>query len=172
MSIRDEINAHLASTRLVHLQHAIPGIRSVRTILVNQDVFRAVALQNWRGRERYRLGQLRADLDRFIGGERIAVMLFPRTRGATTYLKRLDPVRDEVWEIRSCDPKPGVRVLGRFSEPDFFIGLAWDFHENLRGASWEPLRQSCLSQWNALFPHHAAYNGKTAHEYVSNAFPV
>ena len=56
----------------------------------------------------------------------------PRSK-STAYLKRLKRVAEEVWEIRSCDPEPGVRVLGRFGEKNTFIGLAWDFHEHLKG---------------------------------------
>jgi hypothetical protein len=172
MSIRDEINRHCASGQLAQLRHSIPGIGNARTIILNQATLDATNLSRWKGNDRYRLGRLRGDLDRFIGGDRVSVMLFPRAKSATTYLKRLEPVTDEVWEIRSCDPKPGVRVLGRFSELDVFIGLAWDFHENLHGRSWESVRQRCLEEWRRLFPSCSAHSGENHNAYVSRAYAV
>jgi hypothetical protein len=151
MSIQEEIKTHLMSGRLVYLPHRIPGTRAMRTIIVNQDVLGAIDLRHWSGNERYRLGVLRGDLDRFIGGERVSVMLFPRAKPATTYLKRLSPVASEVWEIRSCDPRSRVRVLGRFAERDHFLGLAWDFRENLT-PSWDSICDRCLIQWGTCFP--------------------
>jgi hypothetical protein len=171
MSIHEEINTHLMSGRLVHLPHAIPGTPSVRIIIVNRDVLGATDLRHWSGDERYRLGVLRGDLDRFIGGGRVSVMLSPRPKPATTYLKRLDPVVREVWEIRSCDPSPGVRVLGRFVERDHFLGLAWNFRENL-SSSWDSICDRCLDQWRQLLPNYSAHMGRKADDYVSQSFPV
>ncbi len=172
MSIRDEIKRHIASGELMELRHAIPGIRNERTIVISREVSGAIDIGRWSGRNRQRLARLCGDLDRFIGGDRVSVMLLPRPRPATAYLKRLAPVTENVWEIRSCDPRPGIRVLGRFSEPNVFIGLAWDFREHLRGSSWHQLQRHCLDEWQRLFTIFPAYHGQNANDYVSNSFSV
>lgn len=169
MSIQEEIDTHLMAGRLRHLSHTIPLVTHVRTIVLNKAVWSAVDSSQWSEVDRYRLGGLRGELDRFIGGERVSVMLFPRQKPPTTYLKRLKPVADEVWEIRCCGPGAGVRVLGRFSDRDKFIGLAWDFREH---ASWKSLCQQCLDEWRKLFPRYGAHDGRSAAEYVSNSISL
>jgi hypothetical protein len=169
MSIREEINTLIGDGRLFPLSHSLPGVPRMRSIVVNRDVLGAIDLRLWSGNERYRLAVLRADLDRYIGGERVAVMLAPRPK--PTYLKRLDPVAREVWEIRSCDPRSRVRVLGRFIERDHFCGLAWEFREDLT-SSWDSVCDRCLDQWRQLFSTYSAHVGRNADDYVSKSFPV
>ena len=169
MSIQEEITTHLMAGRLRQLPHTISRVAQVRTIVLNRAVWSAVDSSQWSEVDRYRLGSLRGELDRFIGGDRVSVMLLPKQKPPTTYLKRLKPVADEVWEIRCCGPEAGVRVLGRFSDRDKFIGLAWDFRER---ASWKSLCQQCLDEWRKLFPHYGAHDGRSAAEYVSNSFSV
>jgi hypothetical protein len=41
------------------------------------------------------------------------------------FLGRLEPTTLSVFDIRSRDPKPSLRVLGRFARPDVFVGLDW-----------------------------------------------
>ena len=98
MSIHDEITTHLMSGRLIRLRHGLTGVTVARVLILNRDVLAAVDPTRWSGNGLYRLGTLRADLDRFTGGDRVAVMLHPRPK-PTAYLKRLEPTADEVWEI-------------------------------------------------------------------------
>ena len=38
----------------------------------------------------------------------------------------LDPMSDGIWEIRSRDPSPALRVFGKFPCKDVFVGLNWE----------------------------------------------
>jgi len=38
----------------------------------------------------------------------------------------LDPASEGTWEIRSCDPNPGLRVFGKFAYVDTFVALNWE----------------------------------------------
>ena len=78
---------------------------------------------------RERFGRLRADFDTFITGGLITVSEDPLQAGSA-FLARLDPIEDEIWDLRSRS-RPGIRVFGCFSETDTFIALHLDFRKNL-----------------------------------------
>jgi hypothetical protein len=167
MSIRDEINAHVEVRKLFGLGPAIKGEEIKRDLIVSAEVLSMTASENWSMHDAYRLSKARGDLDRYSAGRRISVMPYPKPWPATTYLKRLDPVTAELWEIRSCDPKPGIRVLGRFADKNLFVALCWDFHEFLKGETWDPLCDRCLDEWRKLFPNRGAHGGTNAYDFVS-----
>jgi hypothetical protein len=174
MSIRDNINAHIAAGRLFYLPPQFASTRAIRTMIVAPDLFSNLQPSAWpNNKTGERLGRLRADLDRFTANDRISIALFPQNKPKTTYMARIEPVSNEVWDIRSADPNPGTRVLGRFSEKDTFVALVWDFHENLKGAAWGRLGDRCLNEWANLFPNYAPHKGSSASDYISsNFFPV
>jgi hypothetical protein len=147
---------------------------AVRIMIVATDLFSELQPSAWPYNETgRRLGRLRADLDRFTANDRISIALFPQNKPKTAYMARIKPVSNEVWDIRSTDPNPGTRVLGRFSEKDTFVALVWDFHENLKGTAWGRLGEKCLQEWTKLFPNYAPHQGSSASDYVSsNFFPV
>jgi hypothetical protein len=73
---------------------------------------------------RYRAGLLKADLEEFVKGSEILVCLEPFAAKAA-YIGRLAPVEDGIWDIRSRDPSPALRVIGLFAETDVFVALRW-----------------------------------------------
>ncbi|MCY3879901.1 MAG: hypothetical protein OXF74_12075 [Rhodobacteraceae bacterium] len=76
-----------------------------------------------------------ADFDSFVEGRIVSVSLIdPHNKPTNVYLARLHPAEDEVWEIRSRAPKPGLRVFGRFSAKDCFVALRWRRRKDLGGA--------------------------------------
>ena len=115
-------------------------------------------------------------------GDKIGLCLIPYEH-ATAYMGRLDSPEDEVWDIRSRDPNPGLRVFGRFAEIDTFVALNWD-PRSVEWHSRHPLvdRDSlywhfaiieCQNKWKALFPNDNPIHGKDIHDYVSsNVFSV
>lgn len=115
-----------------------------------------------------RCGSLRADLERFIAGGMIAVAAQPLTGGRTAYMRQLSKRFDEVWEIRSRDPKPGIRVLGRFADVDVFIALTWWRRADLGGPgtrAWRDAIVECKTKWNQLFPAYQPISSGVGHEY-------
>lgn len=139
---------HLMAGKLRQLSHTIPRVAHVRSIVLNRAVWSAVDSNQWSEVDRYRLGSLRGELDRFIGGERVSVMLFPRQKPPTTYLKRLKPVADEVWEIRCCGPAEGVRVLD-FLRKINLLGWPGIFVSARHG---KPCAGSVLTSGESCFP--------------------
>jgi hypothetical protein len=175
MSIRDEINKRIAERRLLTLEPTIPGDPVERTMLVSSEL-RGLLDGPWdsEATER-RAGRLRADLERFITGQQVAMCLSP-SAGATAYMRRLDRPSDEVWEIRSVDPRPAIRVFGRFAEIDVFVALNWAKRRVLgEGTSlqWHLAIIERQQMWGKLFPECEPIHGDSIRDYVSaNAFLV
>lgn len=129
--------------------------------------------------EEVRSGRLWNDFDRFIEGRLISVSLDrPYSKPKTTYMARLDPPEDDVIEIRSRDPKPGIRVFGRFADKDVYVALNWEYRENLGGPQdkeFDREREICKAEWRKLFNTNPSINGTQIHDYfadISNVFSV
>jgi len=146
----------------------------VRHLFVTNEVLQAADPSTWSSRRLARRHQLlRADLDRFTEGELITVGVNPRDKDATANLARVEPLTAEVWDIRCCDPKPGIRVLGRFAEKDTFIAVCWDYRENLRrDKDWTAFVDRCLQEWPRLMNMQAAYRGPNLNAYLTNFLAV
>jgi hypothetical protein len=119
-----------------------------------------------------RCGKLRADLDMFVEGRLISVARDSR-RAGTAYMSQLEPAQNEVWDIRSRDPRPGIRVFGRFAETDVFVALTWSERLTLGkagSAEWRGEIERCKAIWRALFPTYPPHSGVKLHDYVSTKF--
>jgi hypothetical protein len=120
-----------------------------------------------------RANKLRADLDYFIEGGNIAIGQDPYKKKRTAYMVRLDPAYDEVWQIRSRDPKPGIRVFGRFADRDVFVALTWSERTPLGGPgnlAWIEAINLCKSEWRKLFPAYQPISGSDYNDYLSGGF--
>lgn len=177
MSIRREIGNRCGEGRLFHLPPFLPGAPVVRMMFVSAEIHAVVvgahSLDTEEGR---RFGQLRGDLDRFTEGALISVADHPYRKDKKAYIARLDPPRDEAWDIRSVDPKPAIRVFGHFAMVDTFIALTWAWRRDLGGPGskeWRDEIERCKAAWRQLFHPYPPYSGGSLHDYVSsNAFPV
>ncbi len=122
-----------------------------------------------------RAGRLRADLEMFVEGRLISVAEDPYKKPKSAYMARIDPPEDEVWDIRSRDPRPGIRVLGLFSEKDTFVALTYELREALGGPGskeWRDARERCKTRWRGLFNPYLPLSRSDANEYVSNIILV
>ena len=177
MSIRDLINGHLAGSapELYVLRPVVPGDEIVRTMLISREInsllegpWSDVALER-------RAGRLRADLEAFVKGEQIGICLTPY-KARTAYMGLLDPATDGHFDIRSRDPRPGIRVFGGFSETDTFVALTWSFRKPLgpRGSrEWRDEYGRVTAEWRRLFPVYRPKTGAAVEDFVSaNAFLV
>jgi len=167
----------MGEKRLFQVMPMLPGSPVERLLLASEEVYGLVA-GPWDAKlEPERLGRLWQDFDRFVLGRLITVALDnPYRKPKATYLSRLDPTADEVWEIRSCDPAPAIRVFGRFAEVDTLIVLNWEYRKPLGGPSdgWFAIeREKCKAEWKKLFPAYPPISPGVVHEYVSaNAISV
>jgi hypothetical protein len=170
MSIRDEVHARCAADdgRLVLVEPLLP-VAHARVIYVTRELDEALAAgaEAEEGSTAHRIGLLQTDLDWFIAGELITVGYGKEDH---CRMKPLDPQDEEVWEIRSRDPKPSIRVFGRFSEPDVFIAthMAWRSELGAWGSQeWATEIRRCKAAWRQLFPTYPPHSGVNVHDYVT-----
>ncbi len=120
----------------------------------------------------HRIGGLWQDLDNFSLGELITVGYGPE---ATCMMKNLDPRTDEVWEIRSKDPKPQIRIFGRFCAQDVFVATHATYRDHLgnpweskfEGNHWPQEILRCRQIWEQLCQGAAPHNGRSINDYIS-----
>lgn len=183
MSIRDSISDRIAAGDLFPVEPAMPDDPVRRSMVVSLEIRQLLNGPWWsRGMAR-RCNELRADLEAFVKGDVIAVCLVPR-RARAAYMARLDRPVDEVWDIRSRDPRPALRVLGRFADRDLFVALtcasrskdvAWLPRAPLGNGysrEWRDAIVECKAVWRQLLHPYEPIHGDYVHDYLSNAFPV
>lgn len=147
----------------------LPG-RHIRMLYVAEDLFLEI---NSGGSDAYRMGQLQRDFDVFCQGPLITVGY---GRESTCFMKPLEPIEDEVWEIRSRDPEPQVRVFGRFLLPDTFIATNAEFRDQLGepgrskwdGNNWPAEILRCKRRWEVFLPAQKPFSGDSVHEYITS----
>lgn len=175
MSIRDVVSTWLADPASDWSWHypAMPSGEMKRYMLVSKQL-RSAMLGPWKNAEQEkRLAQLRGDLDAFVLGQRISVANHPYEKDKTAYIARVDPVHKEIWDIRSIDPKPGIRVLGCFAEVNVFVALVWDYRANLDGPGgplWGAFVQQAEHMWNRFSLGLSPHSGSAIGDYISDNF--
>lgn len=173
MSIEDEVNAHLSGGRLVRLRQSFPGLAERRKIYTSPQLA-ALLKGPWNGDRRWERRWSRAaqQIDEFIDGllrdPRITVRSAPRKK-STCFMSRLDPERNEVWEIRCRDPKPGLRIFGSFIAKDQFVALLALPHECLNDEDdWNKLIVRYKEEWAWHFTAQPI-SGVYPNDYISDA---
>jgi hypothetical protein len=114
--------------------------------------------------------QIIAAMDRWVLGQRVWSVERRGQPPAGGFLKRLDPPPHEVWEVRVVEPRPQVRLVGRFAEKDTLLLTGFYLRDRLgdRGsAQWAAAMSDCDNDWNLLFPGIPSFAKATIHEYVS-----
>jgi len=148
MSIEDEMQDlildRVARNMLFPLIPLAAGEAPIRALFVEEDLW--ALLDSPEGDEDWekRVGELRADLERFVTGEKID----PK------YLFLLYPASEAVWEIRSIGADPSVRVLGLFPDKDIFIATNHALRSELGGwqsRMWKYVKKAARSVWRHLF---------------------
>ena len=161
-------NCHADVRELALVEPQIPCAQ-VRPIYMVKGLYERI--YGPRAEDSKRMGHLDADLRRFISGDKITIA---RGEEESCNLKPLSNV-DEVWELRSRDPKPSIRVFGRFADKDVFIATNMEHRKKLfalRSRAWAVEIRTCQTAWNRLFPHLDPHRGETSHDYVSNAIDL
>jgi len=136
------------------------------------DEIRELIFGPWESPEmEVRANRLRADLDMFTEGKVISVAKDPYNKKKSAYMAPLDPVGDKVWQVRSRDPKPGIRVFGHFVAQDVFIALTWDWRDHLGGPGskeWRDERERCKAEWRKLFPTYQPLGSTKIEAHLTN----
>lgn len=170
--------------QLFKLDFSIPGSPEIRTVLMAPEVAKLVIPPWPNSIMGERCARLRADLESFLSGDPITVCWEPFKGKQYHKLGRLHPVHDGVWDMRSIDPSPGLRVLFFLAEKDVMIALRccprsipvpW-LHRALLGAwdsgEWRKAINECKAEWIRLFPNCRPLVRSTIDECLSNAVPL
>lgn len=176
MSIQVEIASRVVEGRLRVLGQAMPGTSEKRRIFAVPSVMEMLDgpwTTSLLGR---RAGPARALLESFIRGDQI-VGRMPPSKDVHTVIALLDQAVENVWEFRVGNPRPGMRILGRFAEQDTFVATNWvnreDFRDPATGQDdsrkWRDEVVRCKTIWTHLFPSYNPFVGSTLHDFISNA---
>ncbi|WP_158264291.1 hypothetical protein [Nitratireductor sp. StC3] len=166
MSIRDEINIAVNAGWLVNMQPTLPSIPHRRIILVSSSLQYELETELQDQATAHRAGLLLNTLDTFIGGGLITV----GGRNDDAYIKLLEPEDRQVWEIRSVDPKPSIRVFGRFAEPNVFVATNKGFRRDLGAfgsAAFQRAMTDCTREWVKCFHTRPAHTGKRVNDFIT-----
>jgi hypothetical protein len=114
MLTKECIEAAVAAGALTPARPTVPWAGQRRLFLMCRPLRQAIvaARQSTDERTIKRWAQLEADIGYFIEGGYIT----------GDRLKQLQPFQYEHWELRSLQPRPSLRVFGRFAMPDAFVG--------------------------------------------------
>lgn len=175
MSIQDEVNYWCDIGRLFLVPKRMASLET-RFMYLSSELQTQVFGPSWPTvEEEDRWVSLQADLDAYVQGDVLPVAEHPFRGRRDAYLKRLHTARDEVWEIRSRNPLPQIRIFGRFAEKDVFIALTWSERPELGGPTsraWRDAIVRCKTEWRNLFFAYDPFIGSSHHEYISNIILV
>ena len=166
MSIRETLRFRCDEGRLLRLSPMIDGLPEPRVIYVTEEVNGLFEKPDHDSNTEFAIGQLRSNLDTFITGGRI---LIGGVKSKLAYMKRLLPVEENVWEIRSTDPKPGTRAFGRFIEQDVFVIFSVRHRIELDGFGSRPFRDEikrCQTMWVNLFHAYQPHDGALPNDFI------
>jgi hypothetical protein len=176
--MRNEINARIQEGRLFRLRPINAKDQQRRTVLLSEEINRMVS-GPWTSDEMgLRCGRLRGDLENLITAEFITVCWDP-FKARNEQIGRLDRVEDEVWDLRSQKPKPGLRAFFRFAEKNVFMVLTvaprsapvtWLSRLPLldrESREWRNAIIECRTEWKKLFPAHEPIRGTHINVYLT-----
>ncbi len=154
------------------LPHAFASTPFRRWVYVSTEVALAL-LGPWKSiRDEVRLSRARADVDTFTSNALMSARL-PPSKSVLAQLALLEPGVSEICEIRSRDPKPGVRRFGSFAARNHFVALTYAFRENLEtDEDWIRETERYKLAWRTLFPTYHPFSGTSVDDYATNLFLV
>jgi hypothetical protein len=164
------IRAWVADGEMVVMQPALDSIPTARLVIATKEVNAEICGFWALSDHEIRYARMRAVIDAFISGSRIAAR-YPPSRSARAQLALLDPADEQVWEFRSREPKPGVRVFGCFAEIDLFIALCSELRENI-DANFVKEKEKCKREWRKFFAPYQPHRGEALSDYLTNSHAV
>ena len=162
MSIVDLIDDRVARRMLFPLLPRAPGAKANRAMFVAEKLWELLSSPEGNEEWEKRVGELQADLERFVDGQVIS----PK------YLFLLYPAHKGVWEIRSVADAPSIRVLGLFAGKDVFIATNHALREELGGwqsRAWKEVKRMAGAVWRWLFHPYQPLVSIDVKELVSGA---
>lgn len=175
MSIMDSINDCVEDGRLVLVEPLFPNTSMERKIYASQTVMELSEPPWPEDVTEDRAYRLRAEFDNYIGGRILGLCLEP-FKAKEAFMGLLDPESKGIFDIRSRDPEPGLRVFGGFAEIDIFVALAWRLRKEMGSRAdrdWRDARVTSSTLWTNLFGPYKPLTGGDIHDFIStNVFHV
>jgi hypothetical protein len=122
MSIDSLINRRIDEGRLFLVEPVFDSDEADRTLLIAPEINHLIEGPWPNEKWEVRGNRLRADLENFASGGRLSVCVEP-FEATKEDLGLLDPPDHGVWDLRSREPQPGLRLLGQFVAKDTFVAL-------------------------------------------------
>jgi hypothetical protein len=155
------------SGELFHLPPVFASDSARRWLFCSQEIWQACHGPWTSEKEQKAWGHALGTLDAFITGRTIMVR-FPPSKNRLALLALLEEETEDVWEFRCRDPKPQIRIFGRFAEADLFIALSWRFKSDCHtGEHYEEAKEQCKKRWRYFFPSYKPFRGEDINDYVS-----
>jgi hypothetical protein len=178
MSTRELLKKRLQEGELVKLGFSIPGPPERRTVLMSPEINMLMS-GPWKDVVmRDRCYSLRAELENILTGSPLTYCDIPREAKDKHQISRLDPAEDNIFDIRSVDPPPGLRIIFHFAERDVLVlhtcsprsvRVSWSARVPLiNDKVWRRAISESMARWSILFPG-CDPPGGSIHEYLSNA---
>lgn len=162
MSIDILIEQCAADRRLFQIHPYVPHTKIVRELYVSPSV------KSYLESSQIRAGQLHGQLDSFIGGNKIVISMLPRNAG-NAFFGLLEPPSNGLWDLRSIDPRPALRILGAFAKKDCFIGLVLRTRSTLKTEKdWDVAITECKREWRVRFHALLPLTGGIPNDHFSN----
>jgi hypothetical protein len=179
MSIQGLIDQRVSEGRLFELRPRMQDDPIERSLYVSEEVWRLVDGPWESDSIARRCGRLRDDMERFVAGRYVALSLTPY-EAKTALFGLLDATEDGIWDFRSCDPEPGLRLFGAFADTDTFVALTCaprsvpvEFLQRrplLDSHEWAIAIRACKAEWRKLFHSYRPHTGGNASDFVSTDF--
>lgn len=180
MSIQAWIADLVFYERLFPLEPAFRGTGVVRHLYMSPEV-RDLIDGPWpAGIAGKRCAALRAELEAFVAGAHIGACVVP-FKAKNAQMGLLDPVEKGLWDYRSRAPRPGIRVLGYFSDENDFIALVpasrscqTDFIRlgplgKRDSPEWKHAIGEASALWHSLFPMFKPVTGDDPSPYFGSS---
>jgi hypothetical protein len=181
MSIREQWKERVKEGRLFKLGFGIPGPAERRIVLMSPEIAELVSGLWENTLMGDRCARLRADLENYLEGAPLTVCWQPFKGRDHHQIARLKPVEAGVWDVRSVDPSPALRVFFCLAEKDVMVALtcsprsvpvSWLERPPLGPREckrWKRAISECKREWGILFPGYTPYVGERPDDCISKA---
>lgn len=163
MSIADQVTRCCDSGTLVEFRPIAP-ISTLRPVYLVPEVCARIVGPWTTAEERSFMPQVQADLENFIEGGWINATFRMRPNA---YCKRLQDGSKSVWELRTIDPAPGVRIFGMFAMKDVFIGTGMLLRSELNDCSFKEEIRNTKAKWRNILHTYAPVVSENINDYIT-----
>jgi hypothetical protein len=134
MSIPDEIRAQIDAGRLFIIKSPYSDAKgeTPRIMVVSDEIMEELRSAFSDTVEGERIAEFLQTLEAFVEGAVFTVSEKPFDKPYDVMLARVHSIAADIWDIRSTEPRPGIRALGGFWEQDIFVALTFNWREGLK----------------------------------------